>query len=113
MGQVTGGRTERRHVAGRTPAPAPADQARCWVDQTCSEQGLPSKVTDEAVLRDVAVLLVAGADGGLDSDPPVRRYPRRVEHVAASDPGTNDDGLEESGDDRSLPGGGEGVPLAS
>ena len=106
---MTGARTERRPVAGRTPAPSAADQARCWVDRTCGEQGLSSKVSDEDVLRNIAVLLGNGPDLG----PPVRRHPGRVEHIAASDGGTDDDGLKESGDDRSLPGGAEGVPLAS
>lgn len=109
MGSVTGARAERRDGAGRTPAPTLATQARSWVDRTCAEQGLPTKVSDQSVLRDVAVLLGSGPD----SDPPVRRNARRIKPIAASDCGTNDDGLHESGDDRSLPGGGEGVPLAS
>lgn len=113
VGPLTGAPAERRNVAGRTPAPSLADQARFWVDQSCFEQGLPSKIVDEAVLRSIAVLLGRGSDGGPYSGPPSGRYPSRVEGVAASDSRADDDCLEESRDDRSLPGGGEGVPLAS
>lgn len=106
---MTSARTERRNVAGRTPAPSTADQARCWVDRTCAEQGLPSKVGDEDVLRDIAVLLANGRDSG----PPVRRHPGRVKDIATSDSGTDDDGVKEGGDNCSLSRGAEGVPLAS
>jgi hypothetical protein len=109
MGPVRGARNERRSVAGRAPTPSLADQARRWVDQTCADQGLPSKVMDPRVLSDIAVLLCSGAE----SNSPVRRYTARVEDVAAPDPGTNDDRVEQGGDDCSLPGGSEVVPLAS
>lgn len=35
---------------------------QAWVDRSCARQGVPTKVTDEAVLRAVCVLL--GASGG-------------------------------------------------
>jgi hypothetical protein len=113
VGPVTGAPAERRNVAGRPPAPSLVDQARCWVDQSCVEQGLPSKVADESVLRNVAVLLAGGSDGGPHSGSPSGRYACRVEGVAAPDGRADDDPLEESRDDRTLPGGGQGVPLAS
>lgn len=113
MGPVTGARNERRPVAGRVPAPSPAEQARRWVEQSCAEQGLPSKVTDQAALRDVAVLMGGASEVLPDSGLPVRSYPVRVESVAASDCGADDDGVKESRDDGSLPSGSEGVPLAS
>jgi hypothetical protein len=113
MGPVTGARNERRSVAGRAPAPSPADQARRWVDQTCSDQGLPSKVMDQGVLSDIAVLLGAGSDWSLGSNPPAGRHPAWIEDVAAPDGGSDNNRVEEGRDDRSLTGGGEGVPLAS
>jgi hypothetical protein len=113
MGPVTGVRKERRSVVGRAPEPSPADQVRRWVDQTCAEQGLPKKVIDQAALRDIAVLMGGGAEMVSDSDLPVRSYSAWVESVPAPDSGSDHDRVEESRDNRSLSGSGQGVPLAS
>jgi len=62
MGPVTGAGAGRGSRPSRRPAPDPAAQARQWAEQTASSQGLPARVTDPSVLRDVAVLLAAGRE---------------------------------------------------
>jgi hypothetical protein len=38
------------------------EAAQAWVEATCKEQGLPSKVTDDITIGDVAVLLATTAE---------------------------------------------------
>jgi len=56
MGPVTGTQN------GRGAAPSPAEQVRGWVERSCAEQGLPSRVEDERVLKDIALLLGGGSE---------------------------------------------------
>ncbi len=79
------------------------EQARAWAEQTAAAQGFPARVESAEVLRSVAVLL-GGADAGSEgSSPPDRRQPRRVEAVEAPPAWSNDDMIEDSGDDLLLP----------
>ena len=63
MESVSDGRAEGRNVAGRAPAPNQAEALRRWVRESRVAQGLPPKVCDEAVLRDIAVLLDCESEG--------------------------------------------------
>jgi hypothetical protein len=101
------------------PVPA-ADVIRAWVDASCAEAGLPEKVTDGTVVARVAALLgVAPPAGGTPGrPPPVSEFPdggeaAGVEAVEAAPPGMDDHVVEDGGDDRVLPGQGEGVPEAA
>jgi hypothetical protein len=46
----------------RRPAPDWASLARAWVEETCSAQGVPAKVTDPGTIEKVATLLGAGRE---------------------------------------------------
>jgi hypothetical protein len=78
-------------------------EAHAWAERTAREQGLPVKVERPDILRAVAVLLGASAEGA-GSAAPDRRYPRRVETVEAPPAWTNEDMLQDGGDDLLLPG---------
>lgn len=54
-------------AAGESRARPPQEDVQEWVDASCGEQGVAVKVTDPAILEEVAVLLAAG-----------RRPPRRA-----------------------------------
>ena len=79
------------------------EQARTWAETTAAAQGFPARVERADVLRSVAVLL--GADEVReDSGAPDRRQPRRVEPVEAPPAWSNDDMIDDGGDDLLLPG---------
>lgn len=79
------------------------EQARAWAEETAAAQGFPARVERPDVLRSVAVLL--GSDEvGESSGAPDRRQPRRVEPVEAPPAWTNDDMIDDGGDDLLLPG---------
>jgi hypothetical protein len=65
-------------------------QARAWAEETALAQGLPAKVADHDVLRDVAALL--GLKGG--SVAPDRSQARTVEAVVSPPAGADDDVLQ-------------------
>lgn len=73
-------------------------QAHAWAEETAVAQGFPARVERPDVLRSVAVLL-GGAAGSEDSGAPDRRQPRRVEAVEAPPAWSNDDMIEDGGDD--------------
>lgn len=78
-------------------------QARAWAEETAVAQGFPLRIERADVLRAVAVLL--GSDQApADSGAPDRGKPRRVEAVEAPPAWSNDDMLEDGGDDLLLPG---------
>jgi hypothetical protein len=78
-------------------------QARAWAEETAAAQGFPVRVERAEVLRSVAVLL--GSDQARESSgAPDGRKPRRVEAVEAPPAWTNDDMIEDGGDDLLLPG---------
>ena len=80
--------------------------ARDLVERTCRAQGLPVKVTDPLVLRQVATLL----------DPshlPGDRNPGRVKDIAPTPGGPDRHRVTERSNDGPLPGRGKAVPLAS
>ena len=54
----------RRPTGEAEPAPDadPAHQARLWAEQTALSQGLPPRVADPTVIRNVAVLLGTGRE---------------------------------------------------
>lgn len=79
------------------------EQARAWAEETAVAQGFPARVDRPDVLRSVAVLLGAD-DVRVNSGAPDRRQPRRVEAVEAPPAWTNDDMIDDSGDDLLLPG---------
>jgi len=64
-------------------------QAQAWAEETALAQGLPAKVADHDVLRDVAALL--GLKGSVAPD---GGQARGVEAVEAAPGGTDDDVLE-------------------
>jgi hypothetical protein len=92
--------------------PEPIDQAAvvAWVRASCEEQGITEKVSDPTILRKVAVLL-RPALAGLPV--PNRRYSRRVKPIPAADRGPNQNVVENSSDDVSLPGKGQPAPLVA
>jgi hypothetical protein len=84
-------------------------RARQWAERSCLEQGLALKISDPRTLRDVAQLLGASVEG---SHPPDGIQARGIEAVVATAPGTDDDVVEDGGDDRVLPREGQvGPPL--
>jgi hypothetical protein len=62
MGRLTGSGVGRRGRPSRDPAADPVHQARLWAEQTAVAQGLPLRVTDPMVIRNVAVLLASGRE---------------------------------------------------
>ena len=84
---------------------------RRWVEESCAAQGIPSKVCDPRVLRDVAVLFTI--ERTVWSDPPDRPDPVRVELVPTSHSWPNNDGVQQGGSDGPLTSNGKGIPLAS
>ncbi len=98
------------HVVEMKPEPIDHAAVVAWVRASCEEQGLPEKVSDPTILRKVAVLL-RPALAGLPV--PNRRYSRRVKPIPAADRGSDQDVVEHSGDDVSLPGKGKPAPLAA
>ena len=79
------------------------EQARAWAEATATAQGFPARVERPDVLRSVAVLL-GSEKVRQDSGAPDRRQPRRVEAVEAPPTWTNDDMIDDGGDDLLLPG---------
>jgi hypothetical protein len=75
-------------------------RARQWAERSCLDQGLPLKVSDSRILRDVAQLLGASVDR---SDPPDGREPGGVEAVVPSPARPDEDVVEDGGHDRVLP----------
>lgn len=89
------------------------DAARAWVEASCASQGLPVKVSDAALLAQVAGLLgvpARPAAGGARSSPadasgaPDGRQPAEVELVVAASAGGDDEVVEDGGDDCVLAG---------
>lgn len=78
-------------------------QAQAWAEATAVAQGFPARVERPDVLRSVAVLLGSDEARG-DSGAPDRRKPRRVEAVEAPPAWSNDDMIEDGGDDLLLAG---------
>ena len=76
------------------------EAAHAWAEQTAQAQGLPAQVEQVDVLRDIAQLLGLRGDSGA----PDRVQPGRVEAVEAAPAGSNDDMIEQGGDDLLLPG---------
>jgi hypothetical protein len=64
-------------------------RAHAWAEETALAQGLPARVADHNVLRDVAALL--GLKGSVA---PNRGQARGVEAVVAAPAGTDDDVLQ-------------------
>jgi len=83
---------------------APVEGLKTWVERSCAAQGLPVKVTDPAVLRQVGVLLGC-------SRPPSHLDAVGVEAGPALDGGVDGDVIDEGADDGVLPGDREAVPL--
>lgn len=65
-------------------------QGQAWAEETAQAQGLPAKVTDHEVLRNVAALL--GLKGS--SVAPERLQARGVEAVVPPSAGADDDVLQ-------------------
>jgi hypothetical protein len=84
-----------------------------WVEESCAAQGIPSKVCDPRVLRDVAVLFTIGRTVTTWSNLPDGPDSVRVELVATSHGRPDNDGVQQGGDDGSLASSGKGIPLAS
>lgn len=74
------------------------EAAHRWAEETALAQGLPARVERPDVLRDVAVLLRSG-EPAHPSGPPHGRQPRLVEPVEAPPGWTDDDMLDDSGND--------------
>ena len=70
--------------------------AREWAERSCLDQGLPVKIGDARTLRDVASLLGAKVER---LDPPDGGKPGGVEAVVAPTTGTDDDVVDDGGDD--------------
>jgi hypothetical protein len=85
-------------VLGRTDDLRAAAQE--WAERTAAAQGLPPQVTQADVIRTVTVLLDIKP---VRSGTPDRGKPRRIETVVTPSRGTNDDVIEDGGDDLLLP----------
>ena len=73
--------------------------AHSWAERSCLDQGLPVKVRDVGTLRDVAQLLGASVVG---SHPPHGAQAGGIEAVVPPASGTDEDVVEDGGDDRVL-----------
>lgn len=82
--------------AGRPDAASP--DVRSWVERSCAAQGVSVTIGDGVVLGNVAALL--GATAPLDA--PDGCEATRVEAVVPTQPGADDDVVEDGGDDRPL-----------
>lgn len=82
-----------------------------WVESSCAEQGVPVKVTDAAVLGQVAIILVAGGLPHPESHSPSDFNARRIEASAPSDPRIDSQVVDEACNDRALAIGGKISPL--
>ncbi len=82
----------------------PVDVLKAWVQRSCAAQGLPVKVTDPAVLRQVGVLLGR-------SRPPAHLDAFGVEAGPTLDRRVDGDVVDEGADDGVLAGDGEAVPF--
>jgi hypothetical protein len=76
------------------------EQAREWAERTASAQGLPPRVTQADVIRSVTILLGVKP---VRSGAPNRVKPRRVKPVPSPHGGTDNDVLDNGGDDLLLP----------
>ncbi len=89
-----------------------ATRASAWVDASCAEQGVAVKITDPAVLSQVAGLLGAlpalcrqpVSGPAAPSGPPDGGKPGRIEAVEALPAAADDNMVEDGGNDRVLPG---------
>lgn len=96
-----------------------------WVAISCAAQGVPVKVTDPGVVRQVCVLLGATESGPRlgrqpvrgparrRSEAPERPYPLRVEGPGSGGAGVDDGVIEDGRNDGVLPGEGEAGPLSA
>ena len=75
-------------------------RARQWAERSCLEQGLALKISEPRTLRDIASLLGVNVRG---SDPPHRGQAGGVEAVVPAPAGTDEDVVEDGGDDGVLP----------
>lgn len=94
-----------------------------WVSASCRAQGVPVKVTDSAVVRDVCVLLGSAGPGrrparqrgrrpaGGASEAPDGLNPVWVERLGSDDAWADDGVVEDGGDDGVLSGEVEPGPL--
>jgi len=88
-----------------------ATRASAWVDASCAEQGVPVKITDPAVLSQVAGLLGAlpalcrqpVSGPAAPSGPPDGGKPGRIEAVEPLPAAADDNVVEDGGNDRVLP----------
>ena len=71
-----------------------------WAERTAVAQGLPPRVTQADVIRSVTVLLGVKPER---SGAPERGKPRGIEAVVTPAGGTDDDVIEDGGDDLLLP----------
>lgn len=109
----------RRRVGLPGRADITAEAVRAWVEASCAAQGLAVAVTDLGVVAQVAGLLGApsrpqadGAPSGRPqrSDTPDGTEPAGVEPVEPAATGTDDEMVEDGGDDRVLPVQGKSLP---
>ena len=82
--------------------------ARAWVDKTCREQGVATKVTNASTVASVAMLL-----SGKDLVAPERRKPRRVKTVATAQGGADAKMVNDVTNDLLLPGETQLGPLST
>ena len=75
--------------------PLSPQEVKAWVVKTCERQGVDPKITDWQVLRRVAEILGS-------SHPPRRRKPRRIEEVPAPDGRSDENRVQDGGNDRLL-----------
>ena len=112
-----------------------AEVVTAWVEASCAEQGLVVAITDPLTVGQVGVLLgvvvgragrseVGGAASAASAphtarpvsrpraglQPPHGLHPVGVQASGSRDPGGDDGVVQDSGDDRGLPGEVQGVP---
>ena len=88
------------------------DDVRALVERTCAAQGIPVQASAPGVVAAVAVLLGAGFSREASGSPD-RLDASRVETVGLPLRGVDDDVMDDSLDDGTLPVEVEGGPLAS
>ena len=98
------------------------DALGAWVRAQTNAQGLPERLGDVRVLRDVAVLLTGravpahrqvGVVRPAGSEPPHDVHPLRVHLARTVDPASDLDVIDHGVDERSLTGEVQGFPLSA
>ncbi len=94
--QLLAGATNDLDAMGNLAGSDYAHEAQAWADATCEAQVLSVKIKDPVAIRKVAVVFAEM------SDAPNRTQPRGIEPLSGNTGATDDDVVQDGGDDGSL-----------